>query len=44
MMTKYDAFGEKNMYGKITMGIIRSTVWIGTEWQGREALETSTQG
>lgn len=29
MMTKYDAFGEKNMYGKITMGIIRSTVWIG---------------
>ena len=29
MMTKYDAFGEKNMYGKITMGVIRSTVWIG---------------
>lgn len=29
MMTKYDAWGEKNMYGKITMGVIRSTVWIG---------------
>ncbi len=28
MMTKYDAFGEKKMYGKITMGVIRSTVWV----------------
>lgn len=29
VMTKYDAFGEKTMYGKKTMGVIRSTVWIG---------------
>lgn len=28
MMTKYDAYGEKMMYGKKTIGIIRSTVWI----------------
>ena len=29
VMTKYGAFGEKMMYGKKTMGVIRSTVWIG---------------
>lgn len=29
VMTKYDAYGEKNMYGKKTMGVIRSTAWIG---------------
>ena len=29
MMTKYAAFGEKMMYGKKVIGIIRSTVWIG---------------
>lgn len=28
VMTKYEAFGEKKMYGKTTMGVIRSTVWI----------------
>ncbi len=28
VMTKYGAFGEKVMYGKKTMGVIRSTVWI----------------
>ena len=28
MMTKYGAWGEKNMYGKITVGVIRSTVLI----------------
>lgn len=28
VMTKYSAFGEKMMYGKKTMGVIRSTVWI----------------
>ena len=27
-MQKYDAWGEKNMYGKITVGVIRSTVLI----------------
>ncbi|TNF86044.1 MAG: peroxiredoxin [Gammaproteobacteria bacterium] len=30
VMEKYDAYGEKMMYGKKTMGVIRSTVWIGT--------------
>jgi len=29
VMIKYGAWGEKNMYGKKTMGVIRSTVWIG---------------
>jgi len=27
-MTTYGAFGEKKMYGKVVMGVIRSTVWI----------------
>ncbi len=31
MMESYDAYGEKNMYGKITMGVIRSTVLIGKD-------------
>jgi peroxiredoxin Q/BCP len=30
-MEKYGAFGEKTMYGKKTMGVIRSTVWIGPD-------------
>jgi len=28
VLTRYGAWGEKNMYGKITMGVIRSTVII----------------
>ena len=31
LMTKYEAFGEKNMYGKVSMGVIRSTVWVGPD-------------
>jgi peroxiredoxin Q/BCP len=31
VMTKYGAFGEKTMYGKKTMGVIRSTVWVGPD-------------
>ncbi len=31
VMTKYGAFGEKSMYGKKVMGVIRSTVWIGPD-------------
>ncbi len=31
MMTRYGAFGEKLMYGKKRMGVIRSTVWIGPD-------------
>jgi peroxiredoxin Q/BCP len=31
VMTKYGAFGEKTMYGKKTVGVIRSTVWIGPD-------------
>lgn len=31
MMEKYDAWGEKNNYGKKYMGIIRSTVLIGPD-------------
>ena len=29
VMEKYDAWGEKMIYGKKTVGVIRSTVWIG---------------
>ena len=31
VMEKYEAYGEKNMYGKKMMGVIRSTVWIGKD-------------
>ena len=31
VMTQYEAFGEKKMYGKTVMGVIRSTVWIGSD-------------
>ena len=31
MMTRYEAFGEKKMYGKVTRGVIRSTVWVGPD-------------
>jgi len=31
VMTKYGAFGEKMMYGKKTMGVIRSTVLVGPD-------------
>jgi peroxiredoxin Q/BCP len=27
-MGEYGAFGEKKMYGKVTRGVIRSTVWV----------------
>jgi peroxiredoxin Q/BCP len=31
MMKQYGAYGEKMMYGKKTIGVIRSTVWIGPD-------------
>ena len=31
VMQKYGAYGEKTMYGKKTIGTIRSTVWIGPD-------------
>ena len=31
VMTEYEAYGEKNMYGKVTKGVIRSTVWVGPD-------------
>ena len=31
VMTEYEAFGEKKMYGKTVQGVIRSTVWIGPD-------------
>ena len=31
VMEKYGAYGEKVMYGKKRMGVIRSTVWIGKD-------------
>jgi peroxiredoxin Q/BCP len=35
VMAKYGAFGEKTMYGKKTMGVIRSTVWVGPDGKVR---------
>src|SRR5881409_877167 len=31
VMKKYGAYGEKMLYGKKTVGVIRSTVWIGPD-------------
>ena len=31
VMTRYGAYGEKMMYGKKVMGVIRSTVWVGPD-------------
>ena len=36
VMKKYGAFGEKKMYGKVVMGVIRSTVWIGPDGKVRK--------
>lgn len=36
VMEKYGAYGEKVMYGKKTMGVIRSTVWIGSDGRVRK--------
>jgi peroxiredoxin Q/BCP len=35
VMTAYGAYGEKVMYGKKVMGVIRSTVWIGPDGKVR---------
>jgi peroxiredoxin Q/BCP len=35
-MKTYGAYGEKMMYGKKTMGVIRSTVWIGPDGKVRK--------
>ncbi len=31
VMTRYGAYGEKMMYGKKTVGVVRSTVWVGPD-------------
>jgi peroxiredoxin Q/BCP len=36
VMTAYDAYGEKMMYGKKTIGVIRSTVLIGADGKVRK--------
>ena len=36
VMTAYGAYGEKVMYGKKTVGVIRSTVWIGANGKVRK--------
>jgi peroxiredoxin Q/BCP len=35
-MKAYGAYGEKMMYGKKTVGVIRSTVWIGPDGKVRK--------
>lgn len=36
VMTRYGAFGDKKMYGKVVKGVIRSTVWIGPDGKVRK--------
>jgi peroxiredoxin Q/BCP len=36
VMQKYGAYGEKILYGKKTVGVIRSTVWIGPDGKVRK--------
>jgi peroxiredoxin Q/BCP len=36
VMTTYGAYGEKVLYGKKTVGVIRSTVWIGADGKVRK--------
>ena len=36
VMERYGAWGEKTMYGRTTMGVIRSTVWIGPDGSVRK--------
>ena len=36
VMTKYGAWGEKVMYGKKVIGVIRSTVWVGPDGKVRK--------
>ncbi len=36
VMAKYAAYGEKMLYGKKTVGVIRSTVWIGADGKIRK--------
>ena len=36
VMAKYGAYGEKMMYGKKTVGVIRSTVWVGPDGKVRK--------
>ena len=36
VMEKYGAYGEKILYGKKTVGVIRSTVWIGPDGKVRK--------
>jgi peroxiredoxin Q/BCP len=36
VMEKYGAWGEKLMYGKKVIGVIRSTVWIGKDGKVRK--------
>ena len=36
VMETYGAFGEKKMYGKLSKGVIRSTVWVGPDGKVRK--------
>ena len=36
VMEKYGAWGEKMMYGKKTVGVIRSTTWVGPDGKVRK--------
>ena len=36
MLTQWDAFGEKKMYGKTVQGVMRSSVWVGPDGKVRK--------
>jgi peroxiredoxin Q/BCP len=43
VMTEYGAYGEKTMYGKKTVGVIRSTVWVGPDGKIRKHWKKVTK-
>ena len=44
VMTAYDAYGEKMLYGKKTVGVIRSTVLDRSRRQGAQTLAARAEG
>lgn len=44
VMTSYGAFGEKQMYGKTVVGVIRSTFLIAVDKSGKGRIELAQYG
>ena len=44
VMERYGAWGEKTMYGKQVIGVIRSTVWVGQDGTVRRHWKRASAG